>query len=135
VSLRTNRSVIERLMRLFSNQGVHHLVKLREEDEELLEDVRIEYDQAIEMVQVHSDVMSSTMDAMASVISNNLNIVMKFLTSVTIVMAIPTMLASFFGMNVPVPWYDNSYGFLYAMILAVILAIGATILLWKKRMF
>ena len=135
VSLRTNRSVIERLMRLFSNPNVHHLVKLREEDEELLEDVRIEYDQAIEMVQVHNDVMSSTMDAMASVISNNLNIVMKFLTSVTIVMAIPTMLSSFFGMNVPVPWQQDANGFIYAMIVAIIMAIAATILLWKKRMF
>ena len=135
VALRSNRSVIERLMRLFTNKGVQHLVRLREEDEELLEDVRIEYDQAIEMVQVHSDVMSSTMDAMASVISNNLNIVMKFLTSVTIVMAIPTMLASFFGMNVPIPWQSDTNGFIYAMIVAVILAIAATVLLWKKRMF
>lgn len=135
VALRSNRSVIERLLRLFSNPGVHHLVKLREDDEELLEDVRIEYDQAIEMVQVHSDVMASTMDAMASVISNNLNIVMKFLASVTIVMAIPTMLSGFFGMNVPVPWQGNPMGFIYASIVAVILTIAATILLWKKKMF
>ncbi|MDR1884960.1 MAG: hypothetical protein LBQ56_01705 [Synergistaceae bacterium] len=72
---------------------------------------------------------------MASVISNNLNIVMKFLASVTIVMAIPTMIASFFGMNVPVPWQGNGVGFAYAMILATVLTIAATILLWKKRMF
>jgi magnesium transporter len=135
VSLRTNRSVIERLMRLFGNKNVHHLVKLREDDEELLEDVRIEYDQAIEMVQVHSDVLSSTMDAFASVISNNLNIVMKFLASVTIVMAIPTMIASFFGMNVPVPWQDNFAGFHYAMSVAAILTTIVVYLLWKKRMF
>jgi magnesium transporter len=135
VSLRTNRSVIERLMRLFGNKSVHHLVKLREEDEELLEDVRIEYDQAIEMVQVHSDVLSSTMDAFASVISNNLNIVMKFLASVTIVMAIPTMIASFFGMNVPVPWQGNFAGFHYAMSVAAALTAVVTFLLWRKKMF
>ncbi|MDR3332526.1 MAG: magnesium transporter CorA family protein [Synergistaceae bacterium] len=135
VALRSNRSVIERLLRLFSNTHLQHIVKLREEDEELLEDVRIEYDQAIEMVQVHSDVMSSTMDAMASVISNNLNIVMKFLASVTIVMAIPTMIASFFGMNVPVPWQNSTTGFTYSMILAAVLTIVATIFLWKKKMF
>lgn len=135
VSLRSNRSVIERLMRLFGNKSVHHLVKLREEDEELLEDVRIEYDQAIEMVQVHSDVLSSTMDAFASVISNNLNIVMKFLASVTIVMAIPTMIASFFGMNVPVPWEGDFAGFRYAMAVAAALTALVTYLLWKKRMF
>ena len=135
VALRSNRTVVERMMRLFANPDVQHLIKLREEDEELLEDVRIEYDQAIEMVQVHSDVMSSTMDAMASVISNNLNIVMKFLASVTIVMAIPTMLASFFGMNVPVPWQENAVGFIYALIVALILTVAVTILLWRKKMF
>jgi magnesium transporter len=135
VSLRSNRSVIERLMRLFGNKSVHHLVKLREEDEELLEDVRIEYDQAIEMVQVHSDVLSSTMDAFASVISNNLNIVMKFLASVTIVMAIPTMIASFFGMNVPVPWQEEAVGFTYAMLASAALTIVVTYLLWRKKMF
>jgi magnesium transporter len=135
VSLRSNRSVIERLMRLFGNKSVHHLVKLREEDEELLEDVRIEYDQAIEMVQVHSDVLSSTMDAFASVISNNLNIVMKFLASVTIVMAIPTMIASFFGMNVPVPWQEEAVGFTYAMLASAALTVVVTYLLWRKKMF
>ncbi|MDR0648151.1 MAG: magnesium transporter CorA family protein [Synergistaceae bacterium] len=135
VSLRSNRSVIERLMRLFGNKNVHHIVKLREEDEELLEDVRIEYDQAIEMVQVHSDVLSSTMDAFASVISNNLNIVMKFLASVTIVMAIPTMIASFFGMNVPVPWQGDASGFACTMAVAAALTAVVTYLLWKKRMF
>jgi magnesium transporter len=135
VSLRSNRAVIERLMRLFGNKNVHHLVKLREEDEELLEDVRIEYDQAIEMIQVHSDVLSSTMDAFASVISNNLNIVMKFLASVTIAMAIPTMIASFFGMNVPVPWQDNYYGFSLALSAAAALTAAVTYLLWKKKMF
>jgi magnesium transporter len=135
VSLRSNRSVIERLMRVFSNSHIHHLIKLREDDEELLEDVRVEYDQAIEMVQVHSDVLSSTMDAFASVISNNLNIVMKFLASVTIVMAIPTMVASFFGMNVPVPWQGNYAGFVYTMGISAILTTAATVYLWKKRMF
>jgi magnesium transporter len=135
VSVRSNRSVIERLMRLFVNKNVQDIIKLREEDEELLEDVRIEYDQAIEMVQVHSDVLSSTMDAFASVISNNLNIVMKFLASVTIVMAIPTMVASFFGMNVPVPWEGSTAGFVNAMIVSAVMTIVVIVLLWKKRMF
>ncbi len=135
VALRSNRSVIERLLRLFVNPNVNHIIKLREEDEELLEDVRIEYDQAIEMVQMHGDVLASMMDAFASVISNNLNIVMKFLASVTIVMAIPTMIASFFGMNVPIPWQENSAGFAYTMIASAIVTVVATFLLWKKRMF
>jgi magnesium transporter len=135
VALRSNRNVIERLMRLFSNPALHGMVKLREDDEELLEDVRIEFDQAIEMVQMHGEVLASMMDAFASVISNNLNIVMKFLTSVTIVMAIPTMTASFFGMNVPVPWQENSMGFIYAMLVALILTISIIVVFWKKKMF
>lgn len=135
VALRSNRSVIERLLRLFANPSVAHLIRLREEDEELLEDVRVEYDQAIEMVQMHGEVLAGMMDAFASVISNNLNIVMKFLASVTIVMAIPTMIASFFGMNVPIPWQTNAAGFLLIMVVSLILTIAATWLLWKKRMF
>jgi magnesium transporter len=135
VALRSNRNVVERLMRLFSNPSVHDKVKLREDDEELLEDVRIEFDQAIEMVQMHGEVLASMMDAFASVISNNLNIVMKSLTSVTIVMAIPTIVASFFGMNVPVPWAGEAFGFLYAMLVSLVLAISVTVLLWKKNMF
>jgi magnesium transporter len=135
VALRSNRNVIERLMRLFSNPAVHGMVKLREDDEELLEDVRIEFDQAIEMVQMHGEVLASMMDAFASVISNNLNIVMKFLTSVTIVMAIPTMTASFFGMNVPVPWQESAMGFIYAMLVALILTISIIVVFWKKKMF
>jgi magnesium transporter len=135
VSLRSNRNVVERLMRLFSNPTVHNMVKLREDDEELLEDVRIEFDQAIEMVQMHGEVLASMMDAFASVISNNLNIVMKFLTSVTIVMAIPTMIASFFGMNVPVPWQESHAGFVYALFIALALTISVTLIFWKKRMF
>jgi magnesium transporter len=135
VALRSNRNVVERLMRLFSNPSVHDKVKLREDDEELLEDVRIEFDQAIEMVQMHGEVLASMMDAFASVISNNLNIVMKFLTSVTIVMAIPTIVASFFGMNVPVPWAGKTLGFLYAMLVALLLTISVTVLFWKKKMF
>ncbi len=135
VALRSNRSVIERLLRLFANPNITHLIKLREEDEELLEDVRIEYDQAIEMVQMHGDVLASMMDAFASVISNNLNIVMKFLASVTIVMAIPTMIASFFGMNVPVPWQTTQTGFMFVMAVSACLTAAATWLLWKKRMF
>ncbi|GHV50790.1 magnesium transporter [Synergistales bacterium] len=135
VSLRSNRSVIERLLRIFGNKSAHHIVKLREEDEDLLEDVRIEYDQAIEMVQVHSDVLSSSMDAFASVISNNLNIVMKFLAAVTILMAIPTMIASFFGMNVPIPWQGYENGFILVMIVSVVLTIIASLALWMKKMF
>jgi magnesium transporter len=135
MSLRSNRVVIERLMRLFSNIQVSHLIKLREEDEDLLDDVRVEYDQAIEMTQVQTVVLAGMMDAFASVISNNLNIVMKFLASVTIVMAIPTMIASFFGMNVPVPWGSDQFGFLIIIFISLITSAVLTYFLWKREFF
>ncbi len=135
MSLRSNRVVVERLLRLCSNTQVNHLIKIREEDEELLDDVRVEYDQAIEMAQIQTDVLAGMMDAFASVISNNLNMVMKFLASVTIVMAIPTMIASFFGMNVPVPWASHPLGFYIVGLVSIMLTVAATVILWKKRFF
>lgn len=135
MSLRSNRVVVERLLRLCSNPQVNHLIKIREEDEDLLDDVRVEYDQAIEMAQIQTDVLAGMMDAFASVISNNLNMVMKFLASVTIVMAIPTMIASFFGMNVPVPWASHPLGFYIVGLVSIMLTVAATVILWKKRFF
>ena len=135
MSLRSNKVVVERLLRLCSNPQVSHIIKFREEDEELLDDVRVEYDQAIEMAQIQTDVLAGMMDAFASVISNNMNIVMKFLASITIVMAIPTMVASFFGMNVPVPWEGDPMGFVIVSIVALGLTIVSIWVLWKKRLF
>lgn len=86
-------------------------IKQYPEDEELLDDVIIENKQAIEMADIYSNILSGTMDAYASVISNNLNIVMKVLAIITIVMSIPTMIASFWGMNVPVPLAHSAHGF------------------------
>ena len=91
-SLKSNEIVLERILRMKP-------VKMYEEDENLLEDVIIENKQAIEMAGIYSSILTGTMDAFASIISNNLNIVMKFLASITIVLSVPTMVASFFGMN------------------------------------
>ena len=135
MSLRSNRAVIEKLLRLCANPQVSHIIKLREEDEDLLDDVRVEYDQAIEMAQIQTDVLAGMMDAFASVISNNLNIVMKFLASVTIVMAIPSMISSFFGMNVPMPWGRFQYGFAAVCLLSLASMAAAVWILWKKKLF
>jgi magnesium transporter len=79
------------------------LIKLDEEDRDWLEDVAIDNRQAIEMSDIYSNILSGMMDAFASVISNNLSIVMKRLTVINLVLMIPTMITSFFGMNVDVP--------------------------------
>ena len=92
-SLKSDEVTLEKILR-------GRIIKLYEEDEDLLEDVLIEVKQAIEMCNIYSGILSGTMDAFASVISNNLNIVMKILTAITIVMAIPNMVFSFYGMKV-----------------------------------
>ncbi|WP_239284707.1 magnesium transporter CorA family protein [Collinsella sp. An2] len=87
------------------NKIMHgRLIPLYEEDQDLLEDVLVEIHQAIEMCNIYSNTLSGTMDAFASVISNNLNIVMKVLSVITIVMAIPNIIFGFYGMNVPLPF-------------------------------
>jgi magnesium transporter len=83
--------------------------------EDMIEDVIIENRQAIEMTNVHSSILSSMMDAFASIISNNLNIRMKFLTSVSIVLMLPTLVASIWGMNVALPLQESKYAFLILM--------------------
>lgn len=127
-SLKGNEIVLEKMLKMAN-------IKKYPEDEELLEDVIIENKQAIEMANIYSNILSGTMDAFASVISNNLNIVMKFLTSVTIVLTIPTMIASFFGMNVPIPLANQPYGFV--TIIAISFGISSVLALFmaKKRMF
>lgn len=92
-SLKTDEITLNKIMR-------GKAIKLYDEDQDLLDDVLIEIHQAIEMCNIYSNILSGTMDAFASVISNNLNIVMKVLTVITIVMAIPNIIFSFYGMNV-----------------------------------
>ena len=123
-SLKSNEIVMEKTMR-------GKIVKLYEDDEDILEDAIIENRQAIEMAQIYTNILNGTMDAYASIISNNLNGVMKFLTSITIVLAIPTMISSFWGMNVKLPFENSSIGFIIMVAIAVILTLGVT--WWLKR--
>lgn len=111
------------------------LIKMYEEDEDLLEDVITENKQAIEMGEIYTSILASTMDAFASVISNNLNIVMKFLTSVTIVLSIPTIVASFYGMNVSLPFQHSPHAFAGVLVTAVLLSLLIVMVLGKGRMF
>ena len=126
-SLRGNELVLERLMR---NQSLPK----NEEEEELLEDVIIENKQAIEMAKIYSDILSGTMDAYASVISNNLNIVMKFLSVITIVLTIPTIVTSAFGMNFAIiPLAHHPYGFWIIVVISLVLALVAGLLIGKYQ--
>jgi len=126
-SIKANELVMEKTLK-----GKY--IKLYEEDEDILEDAIIENRQAMEMSQVYTNILKGTMDAYGSIISNNLNGVMKFLTSITIFLAIPTMLSGFWGMNVPVPFAQNNFGFIGIIIFSLILTILVGIWLKKKDM-
>ncbi len=127
-SLRANDLVMVRL------QSGRYL-PISEENEDILEDAQIENQQAIEMARIYSDILSGMMDAYASVISNNLNIVMKFLTAVTIVLTLPNLVASIFGMNVRLPFQDSPHAFAITMGFSFILSGIVVYIFIKKRMF
>ncbi|KHD85516.1 magnesium transporter CorA family protein [Heyndrickxia ginsengihumi] len=127
-SLKANKIVMEKMTR-------QHFLKIYEDDVDLLEDVMIEVKQAIEMCEVHSNILSGMMDAYASVISNNVNGVMKFLTTCTIILSLPTMVASFFGMNVPIPYQHTAHAFVIPLAIAVVLSVVTAYIFWKKKYF
>ena len=123
-SLKSDEVVMEKTLR-------GKIIKLYEEDEDLLEDAIVENKQAIEMSKIYSDILNETMDMYASIISNNINDIMKFLTSITIILAIPTLVASLWGMNVPVPFQNYKYGF--PVLLAVSFVVTLTVMIWLKK--
>lgn len=128
-SLKSNEVVMEKLLR-------GYYVKLYEDDKDYLEDAIIENKQAIEMVTINRDILSGTTNAYASIISNNLNLVMRFLASVTIVFSIPTIVSGLWGMNVKgIFLSNNQYGFAIVFGIALVLSLLSYIWLRKKNMW
>lgn len=124
-SLRSNTAVLDKVPRL---------VSFYEEDKDLWDDVLIENRQAIEMSNIYREILSGTMDAYASIISNNLNIVMKVLSSLAILVAVPSMIGAFWGMNTGVPFEGKSWGFWVVIGISAVICIIVAIFLWKKKM-
>lgn len=136
-SLKSNDLVMEKLLKTWNSNSPSELkraIQFYPEDEELLEDVLVENKQAIQMAEIYSSILNSMMDAFASIISNNLNLVMQFLTVVTIVLALPTMVASFYGMNVALPFQHIPMAFWGTVGISIALSSGAIYLFKKKRM-
>ena len=122
------------LEKLFKNDNI----KKYQEDEELLEDVIVENKQAIEMANIYSGILSGMMDAFASVISNNLNVVMKVLAIITAVLSVPTMIFSAYGMNVAakgMPFAESPYGFAIIVLIAVVCSLIVALIFAKTKMF
>lgn len=128
-SLKANEITLEKMLKL-------EILQKYPEDQDILEDVIIENKQAIEMANIYGNVLSGTMDFFASIISNNLNIVMKWLASVTIVVSIPNLVFGSFGMNVPgIPFANHYLGFWQACGVAGVLCLITIIILRKKGLF
>ena len=126
-SLKANEVTLEKILR-------GRIITLYEEDHDLLEDVLIEVRQAIEMANIYSSIISGMMDAFASVISNNLNVIMKVLTSITILLTIPNIIFGFYGMNITTGLPLDQFWWIPLVIAAVVIVI-AGVLLKKKDLF
>lgn len=128
-ALKANEAVLEKILKL-------DIIKKFPDDIDLLDDVIVENKQAIEMANIYSGILSGMMDAFASIISNNLNIVMKVLASITIIMSIPTIFASFYGMNViNIPFSSSPYGFYIVIGMSAITSLIAGLIFMKKNLF
>jgi magnesium transporter len=139
--MRTQKSLVYLLTALRSNELL--LMKMErtnflncdEDEAEVLSDLIVEFSQAKEMADNYTNILSSTLDAYASIINNNMNLVMKRLTSITIMISLPTLVASFFGMNVKVPFEGEMHGFWFAMAISALLAAVMAFYFNKRRWF
>lgn len=130
-SLKSNDAVLEKLMR-------GRTIKLYDDDEDLLEDVVIEYKQAREMADIYATIVSGIMDAYGSIINNNMNAIMKFLAAATICLEVPNLFGSFFGQNCPMPWdagfAQNPLPFIILSLLFIISFLICAVVLHKRKM-
>lgn len=127
-ALKSNELMMARLNRL-------QLLRTYEEDEELFQDVITEFQQAIEMTNIANNILLQMTTAYASIINNNMNKVIKTLTLITIVLYVPTLIASFFGMNVPLPGTDNPNSYLSIIGISLLISVGILGIFIKRRWF
>jgi len=127
-ALRSNELLLMKLERT-------NFLGLNEDEKEFLHDLIVDTSQALEMANVYTNILSSTMDAFASIISNNLNIVMKRLTSITIVLTFPALVASVYGMNVEIPFAHSAHAFYIPIVLSIVVSVIMSWYFMKKKWF
>jgi len=127
-ALRTNEMMMMKLERT-------NFLSLKEEERDLLQDLIVDTSQALEMSNIYTNILTSTLDAYASVISNNLNNVMKRLTSITIILSLPALVAGIYGMNVKIPYADTPHAFYIPVILSLLISILISWYFLKKKWF
>jgi magnesium transporter len=127
-ALRSNELLMMKIART-------NFLQLNEDEKEFLDDLIVETSQALEMANTYTTILSSTLDAFASIISNNLNNVMKRLTSITIILSLPVVVTSIYGMNVPIPGQDWPHSFYVPIIISLVLAVIISAYFMKKKWF
>lgn len=127
-ALRSNEMLLMKLSRT-------NFLGLTEDEKEELEDVIVDTSQALEMANIYTNILSSTLDAFASIISNNQNSVLKRLTSITIILQFPVLIASIYGMNVPIPYQHQPHAFYIPIILALSVSIIMGVYFMNKKLF
>ncbi|MEI8111083.1 MAG: magnesium transporter CorA family protein [Chitinophagia bacterium] len=127
-ALRSNELLMMKLERT-------NFLEMNEEEKELLNDLIIDTSQALEMANIYTNILTSTLDAFASVISNNLNAVMKRLTSITIILSLPALVAAVYGMNVDIPYMHSPHAFYIPVILSLLVSVFISWYFMKKKWF
>jgi len=139
--MRIQKSLVYFLTALRSNELLlmkierTNFLGLNEDEKEFLHDLIVDTSQALEMANVYTNILSSSMDAFASIISNNLNLVMKRLTSITIVLTFPVLVASIYGMNVEIPFAHSAHAFYIPVILSIVISVIMSWYFMKKKWF
>jgi magnesium transporter len=127
-ALRSNELLMMKLQRT-------NFLSLTEDEREVLNDLIVDTSQALEMANVYTNILSSTMDAFASIISNNLNNVMKRLTSITIILSLPILVTSIYGMNVDIPYQHTQHAFYIPVFLSIAISVIIGWFFMKKKLF
>lgn len=127
-ALRSNELLLMKLERT-------NFLGLNEEEKEFLEDLIVDNSQALEMANIYANILSSTLDAFASIIANNQNEVLKRLAVITIVLTFPVLIASIFGMNVPSGFEDSRYAFYIVVFLSLVISLIIGLLFLRKKIF
>lgn len=127
-ALRSNELLMMKMTRT-------NMLRLSDDEKEFLDDLIVETSQAVEMANTYTNILSSTLDAFASIISNNLNNVLKRLTSITIILSLPALVTSIYGMNVPIPGQNWPHSFYVPLIISLGISIVISAYFWKKKWF
>lgn len=127
-ALRSNELLLVKLERT-------NFLSLNEEEKEILSDLIVDNSQALEMANIYTNILSSTLDAFASIIANNQNEVLKRLSVITITLSFPVLVASIFGMNVPIPYANSPYAFYIPIFLSIVISLAIGWFFLKKKLF